>query len=54
MARLIKNLGGQVKSGQRRTGHNRPTAKAQDQFASTLRSSRAATADGSASCEARI
>ena len=46
-------LGGQVKFGQRRTGQNRPTARTRDRFASTLRSRRPATSDGSASCAAR-
>ena len=46
-------LGGQVKSGQRWTGQNRPTAGTRDRFASTLRPSRPATSDGSASCAGR-
>ena len=46
-------LGGQVKSGQRWTGQNRPTARTQDQFASIPRSPRPATSDGCASSWAR-
>jgi hypothetical protein len=47
-------LGGQVKSGQRWTGQNRPTTRTQDQFASIPRSPRPATSDGCASSSVRI
>jgi hypothetical protein len=47
-------LGGRVKSGQRRTGQNRPTAGTRDQFASTLRLLPSATPGGCASSGGRI
>ena len=49
----IPVLGGRVRSGQQRTGQNRPTARTRDWFASTPPPLPSATSDGFASCVAR-